>query len=78
MDVPIHHLLRQLRDTGWGWREIAVAFPSLGLDPGVDYDAVAASARRDVTRAAARPAPDARQCPYGAPRRMSGRVATGC
>ena len=55
MDVPIHHLIRQLRDTGWGWQEIAVAFPELGLDPKVDYDAIAAAARRDVIPAATAP-----------------------
>jgi hypothetical protein len=55
MDVPIHHLLRQLRDTGWGWQEIAVAFPELGLDPAADYDGIAAAARRYVTPAATAP-----------------------
>lgn len=56
MDLPINHLLRQLRDTGWDWNEIAVAFPELGLDPEVDYDAIAAAALRDVIPAA--PAPE--------------------
>lgn len=61
MDVPLHHLLRQLRDTGWGWGEIAVAFPDLGLDPEVDYDAIAAAATRDVVRPAHRRPPTRRR-----------------
>ena len=55
MDVPIHHLLRQLRDTGWGWQEIAVSFPELGLDGAVDYAAIAAAALADVIPAATAP-----------------------
>ena len=50
MDVPLHHLLRQLRDAGMAWREIAVALPELGLDPAVDYDALAAAAAGHVVR----------------------------
>ena len=86
MDVPIHHLLRQLRDTGWGWQEIAVAFPELGLDPAVDYDAIATAALRDVIPAATAPevsafrpvAPlSARRRRPVALRRMSSTVAVG-
>jgi hypothetical protein len=56
MDVHIHHLLRQLRDTGWNWHEIAVAFPELGLDPAVDYAALANAALQEVIPAATAPA----------------------
>lgn len=72
MDVPIHHLLRQLRDTGWSWREIAVAYPELGLDPADDYDAVAAAARLDVVRPEAVPA---RRRPRRVPHRHVSRCA---
>jgi hypothetical protein len=53
MDIPLHHLLRQLRDEGWSWHDIAIAFPHLGLDPAVDHDAMASAAARHVIRAAA-------------------------
>jgi hypothetical protein len=67
MDVPLHHLLRQLRDAGMGWREIAVAFPDLGLDPAVDYDALAAAAARHVIRSTARAHQDSPDAAVPAP-----------